>query len=132
MTSYELLKICHACSALLSVAGFALRSFWLMTHNPLLGTRLTKILPHCLDTLLLGTAIALLWQLQISPFALDWVSLTIGLLLLYIGLGMVAMRFGRTYRQRVGAATAALLVAGYMICVAFTKSVWGPLALLSG
>ena len=66
MTSYELLKICHACSALLSVAGFALRSFWLMTHNPLLGARLTKILPHCLDTLLLGTAIALLWQLQIS------------------------------------------------------------------
>jgi uncharacterized membrane protein SirB2 len=46
-------------------------------------------------------------------------------LLLYIGLGMVALRFGRSKKIKVSAWLLALLTVGYMVSVAYSKSPWG-------
>ena len=130
--AFEWLKLLHASSALLSISGFALRGYWMLTGNPRLRARPTRVLPHILDTLLLASAIGMLVIWQANPFEFAWLSAKIAALLCYIGLGMVAFRFGKTRRVRVTTFGMALLTAAYIIAVAFTKSPWGPLAGWSG
>jgi uncharacterized membrane protein SirB2 len=129
---FEWLKLLHAGSALLSISGFALRGYWMLTGNPRLRSRPARVLPHILDTLLLASAIGMLVIWRASPFEFSWLSAKIAALLCYIGLGMVAFRFGKTRPVRVTTFGMALLTAAYIVAVAFTKSPWGPLASWSG
>ena len=123
------LRLLHISCALLSVSGFALRGYWMLTDNPLRQRRTARVLPHIIDTLLLGSAVAMLVIWQTGPQQQPWLIAKIAGLLLYIGLGMVALRFGRTRRVRVVSYSLALLTAGYIIAVAYTKSPLGPLTL---
>jgi uncharacterized membrane protein SirB2 len=123
------LKMAHISSALLSISGFALRGYWMLTDNPLLRRRLTRVLPHVIDTVLLGTAIGMLFIWQTDPLQLSWLIAKIVGLLLYIGLGMVALRFGKTRRRRATAFALALLTAAYILSVAYSKS---PLGFFAG
>lgn len=122
------LKLTHVVSALLSISGFTLRGYWMLTANPLLQRRLTRVLPHVIDTLLLGSAIAMLFLWQASPLQLPWLIAKIVGLLFYVGLGMMALRFGKTRRARATAFVLALLTAAYILSVAYSKSPWGFLA----
>jgi len=81
-----------------------------------------------LDTLLLAAAIGMLFIWQANPLAIDWLSAKIIALLLYIVLGMVAFRFGRTRTVRIIAFAMALLTVFYIVTVAYTKSPLGMLA----
>jgi uncharacterized membrane protein SirB2 len=128
VTLFQSLKLLHVSSAFLSIAGFGLRGYWMARDNPLLQHRAAKVLPHIIDTLLLSSAIAMLVYLQLSPLAQPWLYVKIIALLLYIGLGMVALRFGRTKKIKVSAWLSALLTAGYIVSVAYSKSPWGFLA----
>jgi uncharacterized membrane protein SirB2 len=123
------LKLIHVTCAFVSIAGFALRGYWMAVDNPLLQHRVAKVLPHVIDTLLLGSALTLLMVLQLSPLTQPWLSAKIIALLLYIGLGMVALRFGQSKKIKVSACLLALLTAGYMVSVAYTKSPLGILQL---
>ena len=125
MSLFALLKGIHMASAFLSVGGFMLRGFWMLQDSPLLRHRVVKTLPHAIDTMLLGSAVGMLIVLQVSPFATPWLLAKILALLLYIVLGMIALRFGRTRGERVAACLAALLVALYIVSVAATKSTAG-------
>ena len=49
----------------------------------------------------------------------------------YIVLGTVALKRGRTRAMRIAAFVAALVVFGYIVAVAVTKSPWGYLALIA-
>lgn len=132
MSTFTWLKLIHMSCALLSVLGFALRGYWRLTENPLRSYRLTRVLPHMVDTLLLATAIAMLVQWQLSPLELPWVTAKLCALLLYIGLGMVVMRFAATRQGQLLAYVAALFTAAYIVSVAYTKSALGALVLLPG
>lgn len=125
VSNFELLKLLHMSCAFLSIGGFTLRGYWMVTDDPRLRRRATRVLPHLLDTLLLGSAIGMLMIWQVNPFSLNWLSAKIIALLLYIGLGMVAFRFGRTRQIQLVAFGLALLTAAYIVAVAYTKS---PLA----
>ena len=114
----------------MSISGFALRGYWMYTENPLLATRRAKIIPHTIDSVLLASAILMLVQWQMSPLGQPWLMAKISALLVYVGLGMVALRLGRTRRQKVGACLLAILTAGYIASVAITKSPWGMLQLM--
>ena len=131
-STFEWLKLVHISCAVLSIGGFALRGFWMLTANPLLQRRLARVLPHCVDTLLLASAIGMLVIWQLSPLAVSWLGAKVAALLVYIGLGMVALRFGRTRRQRLAAYIGALLTAAYIVAAAYSKSPWGWLAVISG
>ena len=48
-------------------------------------------------------------------------------LVVYIGLGIVTLRRGRTAATRISAAIAALLTLACIVSVALSKSAWGPL-----
>ena len=127
MSLFEILKVLHVSCAVLSIGGFTLRGYWMITGNPRLRSRPARVLPHLIDTLLLGSAIGMLVIWQANPFVLPWLNAKIIALLCYIGLGMVAFRFGKTRRLRMLAFGMALLSAAYIVSVAITKS---PLGLL--
>jgi uncharacterized membrane protein SirB2 len=124
------LKLIHVSCAFMSIAGFALRGYWMLVDNALLQRRLAKVLPHIVDTLLLTSAILLLVTWRLSPLEAPWLSAKIIALLVYIALGMVALRFGQTRITRVSAYVAALVTAGYIVSVAYTKNPLGFLQLL--
>ena len=122
----------HVSCALLSISGFALRGYWMLAGNPLLRTRAARTLPHAIDTVLLASAVAMLVQWRLSPFAVPWLTAKVVALVLYIGLGMVALRFGRSARVREAAYLLALMTAAYIVAVALAKSPWGMLLPLAG
>ena len=95
-----------------------------------LQQRTVKTLPHIVDTVLLGSAIAMLLVMHLSPLAAPWLIAKIIALLLYIALGMVALRFGRTQRARISAWLLALITAVYMLSVAYSKNPLGFFATL--
>jgi uncharacterized membrane protein SirB2 len=91
-------------------------------------SRPARTLPHVVDTILLLSAIALAYGLRVTPTAAPWLAAKIIGLLLYIGLGVVALRRGRSKRVRAAAWLAALLVFGYIVSVAVTKDPLGLMA----
>jgi uncharacterized membrane protein SirB2 len=125
VTLFEALKHLHMGCAFLSIAGFTLRGYWMLIDSPALRRRPVKVLPHMIDTLLLASAVGMLLIWQLSPLQSDWIIAKIIALLVYIGLGMVALRFGKSRKTRVNAWLLALLAAAYIVSVAYSKSPWG-------
>lgn len=123
----SLLKIIHLGAVVVSFALFFLRGVWLLRGSPVMQQRWVKVAPHSVDTVLLASAIALAWQLGVTPFNSPWLTAKIVALLVYIGLGMLAFRFARTTAQRLTAWLGALLVFGYIVAAAITHD---PLLLL--
>jgi uncharacterized membrane protein SirB2 len=120
--SYALLKMIHVGSIILSYLLFMTRGIWMMQDSANLQQRWVKILPHIIDTVLLTSAIALAVILQQNPLSDSWLSAKVIGLLLYICLGMVAMRFGKTRKTKIIAWVAAQCVFAYIVLVALTKS----------
>ncbi len=92
----------------------------MLRDSSLLQQRWVKIAPHMVDTLLLASAIALAWQLGISPLAAPWLGAKIIALLFYIVIGAYALKRGRTKRIRFTAWLAAQMVFFYIVSVAVT------------
>ena len=123
MMDYVLLKSIHVGSVILSFSLFFLRGIWLVQNNSTnLRQRWVKILPHVIDTVLLVSAILLAMTIQQNPWEHAWLTAKVSGLLIYIGLGMVAMRFGQTREIKIAAWIAALGVFVYIVVVALTKS----------
>ncbi len=120
--SYELLKMMHVGSIIVSYLLFFLRGIWLMQDSEQLRQRWVKVLPHVVDTILLISAVALAMIIQQSPFSDSWLTAKVIGLLFYIGLGMIAMRFGKTRRIKIIAWMTAQCVFIYIVLVALTKS----------
>lgn len=120
--SYALLKMIHVGSIIVSYLLFFLRGVWLMQDSAKLQQRWVKILPHVVDTILLTSAVALAMIIQQSPFSDSWLTAKVIGLLLYISLGMIAMRFGKTRKARIIAWITAQCVFIYIVLVALTKS----------
>ncbi len=120
--SYALLKMIHVGSIILSYLLFITRGIWMMQDSANLQQRWVKILPHIIDTVLLTSAVALAVTLQQNPLSDSWLSAKVVGLLLYIFLGMVVMRFGKTRQTKIVAWIAAQCVFLYIVLVALTKS----------
>jgi len=119
---YMILKNFHVTLATLTLCGFLLRGYWMMSGSTLHRNRATKVLPHIVDTLFLATGIWLVAALKIAPLQHPWLLAKFTGLLTYIGLGMIAMRFGRTPQSKMVAFVAAVAVFAYIVGVALTKS----------
>ena len=122
---YLLLKKIHLHCVGLSVALFALRlGLRLAAPERLAAWKVLRVLPHGVDTLLLLTAIAMVVVGGIDLLRSPWLLAKIGALLVYIGLGTVALKRGRTRGIRLAAWLAALVALSYIVSVAMTKQVW--------
>lgn len=122
--SYLLLKMIHVSSVIMSYSLFFLRGVWLMQDSSYLRLRWVKVLPHIVDTVLLTSAITLAILIQQDPMNHAWLTAKVIGLLLYILLGMIAMRFGRSREIRITAWIAAQCVFIYIVLVALSKNPW--------
>ncbi|AXF85788.1 hypothetical protein DTO96_101524 [Ephemeroptericola cinctiostellae] len=123
MNSYEVFKQAHKGMAYLSISLFILRGVLMSLDSERLHQRYWKILPHVIDALLLAFALSMLVLLWGNPFQYAWLSVKIVAVLVYIALGMLALK-GKTQRVRRLAFLTALLVVTYILMVAQTKRVW--------
>jgi uncharacterized membrane protein SirB2 len=123
MNLYGFIKVIHVSCVVLSISGFVLRGIWLMRDSLLLQHRYTKRLPHVVDTLLLASALVMVFMSGQYPFVENWLTAKVVALLVYISLGFVAMRFGKTKRVRITTWALAILVFGYIVAVALSRSV---------
>ena len=117
-----IVKTLHMACALLSITGFFARGLLMIKDSPLLQARFVKIAPHIIDTVLLVSAIILATQWGLAALQMPWLLAKIVALIVYILLGMVALRRGRTKSARVVAWLAALVVFAYIVSVAVTKN----------
>ncbi len=118
--NYLLIKHLHVTAAGLSILFFIIRAYWSVTENALLQKKFVKIAPHVIDTVLLVAAILLSMMLGAAA-AQPWVLTKILLLLVYIGVGTIAIKRGRTPRSRAIAAIIAVLVFFYIVGVALHR-----------
>ncbi len=120
--SYAALKMIHITSVVLSYLLFTLRGIWMVQSSDLLQRRWVKIVPHVIDTVLLTSAIGLAMAIHQSPIEDPWLGAKIAGLLLYIGLGMIALKRGKTRKMKVTALFAAHIAFFYIVLVALTKN----------
>ncbi|MGH1390574.1 MAG: SirB2 family protein [Aeromonas jandaei] len=123
---YPMLKHLHMTLALVSLLLFAYRWSLALSGSARLQQKWLKILPHINDTFLLLLGVLLAVALQLSPGQQPWLLAKLIALVLYIGLGVMALK--RSARgQKLVAGLAALAVFGYMVGAAVTKSPWSCL-----
>lgn len=118
----EILKWVHIACALLSFGGFFARGVLMIKSSLLLQARAVKVVPHVVDTVLLLSALILASQWGWAALTLPWILVKLAALLIYIGLGVLALHAGRTKTLRVSAWVAAMMVFGYIVAVAITKN----------
>ena len=116
-----MLKTTHILLALISISGFLLRGLIVTSGRTLPRNPWTRVAPHLVDTLLLASGIGLMASTAQYPDQHPWLAYKLGLLLAYIGLGFVVLRFARSTPQRVGALILALLCFGTMAWLATTR-----------
>lgn len=120
--SYLALKHLHVTCVVLSGLGFCLRGWWMLTESPLRQHHLTRVLPHIVDTLLLGSALTMAWLSGQYPFVNGWLTAKLFGLLAYILLGMMALKRGRSMTVRRRYFGLALLAYVYIVSVALTRN----------
>jgi uncharacterized membrane protein SirB2 len=120
--SYLALKALHVGCVITSYSLFVLRGLWMLRGSALLQRRWVKIVPHVVDTLLLTSAILLALTIRQYPFVASWLTAKVIGLVLYIALGTIALKRGRTLTIRASAWIAAQLVFFYIVAVAVTHT----------
>ncbi len=126
---YGLLKTVHQTAVALSVSGFFARGLASLLGAAWVRGRLARTLPHIVDSVLLVSALLLAWTLRLTPGSAPWLVAKVVGLLVYIGLGMVALRPGSGPALRAVAWVAALATFGWIVSVAITKNPLGFLLL---
>jgi uncharacterized membrane protein SirB2 len=123
------LTLRHAHFGFVTASGtlFALRAF-----ATLAGARWPLTLPARAASWVVATGLlgagALLWAtLQINPLQHTWLGAKLVLLLVYIGLGTMALRRARTPATRLAWTLAALGCFGWMVATALAHDARGPL-----
>lgn len=124
-----LLKHLHVSCVALSYSLFFLRGVWMLRGSLATRGHWVRIVPHMVDSVLLVSAVTLAVKLGISPFNAPWLTAKIAALLLYIALGAVALRRGRTLGIRLAAWLSAQAVFFYIVGAAVTHDPSSWLAL---
>lgn len=127
---YPQLKMFHITVALLSGALFAVRGGFALA-----GARWPQALPvkwlsYSIDTALLTAALMLLTILPWAMFANGWLLVKLALIVVYVVLGVFAMRRGRTRGTRAICYVLALLAFAMVYSIARAHHPLGGLASL--
>jgi uncharacterized membrane protein SirB2 len=127
-SSYAGVRAAHVAFVAVSIALFLLRMGWRERAPAHLARRWVRVVPHVVDTALLLSGAWLAWQLGAAGVR-GWLPAKLVGLVIYIILGSVALRRGRSRQVRLTAAGAAIVTFAYIASVAVGKSPW---SLLSG
>lgn len=119
---YQWLKSLHILLVFSTYTLFFVRGIWSFRQSPRLQHRWTRTVPHLIDTLLLLSAITLALTIHQYPFINAWLTAKVLGLLLYIGLGFVALRQGTNHVLRFFSWLGAQSVFVYIVLVAVTHN----------
>jgi uncharacterized membrane protein SirB2 len=125
---YFTLKLIHQTAVALSFCGFVARGAGSLAGAAWVRGRAARSVPHLVDSVLLLSALTLAFTLRLDPVNAPWLLAKLTALMVYIGVGIVALRQSFPLRTRATAWAAALLTFGYMVSVAITKSPAGVFA----
>ena len=125
---YPQVRAVHIGAVLASGALFALRGAGVLggLRWPLAAP--LRYLSYSIDTTLLTAALMLVAMLPAAVFANHWLTVKLGLLVLYVVLGSFALKRGRSARVRAICFAAAVAVYIFMFGVARTHQPFGWLA----
>ena len=119
--SYLAIKYIHITCAILSGSLFLLRGYWMLVESEMLQRRWVKVVPHIVDTLLLTSALIMVFWSGQYPFVQSWLTAKVIALIVYIALGTIALKRGKTRAVRSGALLAAIVTFAYIVSVALTR-----------
>lgn len=89
---YIPLKHSHLMFVAISLLFFASRAVASLLGAQWLQKKWAKVSPHIIDTLLLGTGVALTMAVQQYPLVHHWLTVKIALLVAYIVFGILGMK----------------------------------------
>jgi len=116
MFGYMTIKHLHVACVSLSILLFALRGFGVVTGigAGLANHRFMQRLTMGIDTCMLVFGVWLLILLRLNPLAVHWLGLKLMLLVVYIVLGVFALKRAKTRQGKVWCWLAALGVVMFM------------------
>jgi uncharacterized membrane protein SirB2 len=127
---YPQIKFVHVLCVILSGSLFALRGLMMLAGSRFTNHAALRYLSYAIDTTLLTAALMLITILHQYPFVQAWLTVKVLLLVVYIVLGVFALRRGRTRRIRAVCYVAALAVFGSIVGVALTHNPHGWLEII--
>lgn len=108
----------HIGCVIASGSLFCVRGCMMLAGLPAANHALLRKLSVAIDSLLLAAAIALTTIIHQYPFVQAWLTVKVVLLVVYIALGVFALRRGRTRAVRATSFAAALVVFLFIVSVA--------------
>ncbi len=115
---YAQIKFVHVAAVIASGSVFALRGLLMLAGSRFANHAALRYLSYAIDSTLLTAALMLVAILHQYPFVQAWLTVKVLLLVVYIALGVFALRRGRTRAHRAGFFVAALAVFAFIIGVA--------------
>lgn len=119
---FDTIKLIHIGAATVSISLFVLRGLWMLAESPRLAQRWVRVVPHVNDSVLLAAGVGLAILSRQSPTDSAWLAAKITALVVYIALGMLALKPWLSKRSRTAAWLLALVVFAYMLAVARTRA----------
>jgi uncharacterized membrane protein SirB2 len=129
---YPQIKFVHVLCVILSGSLFALRGAMMLAGSSVPNRAPLRIASYAIDTTLLTAALMLITILHQYPFVQAWLTVKVLLLVVYIVLGVFALRRGRTLRERAICYFAALAVFLSIVSVALAHNPLGWLTMFRG
>jgi uncharacterized membrane protein SirB2 len=127
--NYVLLKDLHVSCVAATIVLFVVRGSWMIGGTLQDKGRWVRVVPHVIDTVLLASAIAMVILLGQYPGTAGWLTAKVIGLVVYILLGTIALKRGKTPRTRIAAFVGALMAFAYVASVALARDPRGFLAL---
>ena len=118
---YMMAKHLHLTAVGLSILFFIFRFVWSQLDANALSKKWMKILPHIIDTVLLGSAVWLCISLSQYPFVNAWLTFKVIGVILYIVFGLFALKKAKTTLSKWAFFIAAIGVLMATAMVAVTK-----------
>jgi uncharacterized membrane protein SirB2 len=118
---YTAVKHIHLSIIVISVLLFVLRFIWTISQSQMMEKKWVKIVPHVVDTLLLLSALTLCVLVSQYPFVDAWLTEKILGLLMYILMGTIALKIGKTGFMRAVGFVGALSWLAFIAVIAVTK-----------
>lgn len=121
---YLITKNLHVTMVVLSISLFLLRGLWMLRQSDCLRRSWVKVVPHVIDSILLASAVTLAVFSAQYPLVQSWLTAKVVALFVYIGLGSLALKRGRSKTVRAAALVSAVVVFAYIVAVAITRNPW--------
>jgi len=118
----HIIKYIHVSCAILTIISFSIRGVWMLQDSSLLTRKVTRILPHFIDAVLLLSGIILLIQYYMRFYYFDWLMIKLVIVILYILSGAIALRYGHTRCIRV----TALFISWGFLAIIVTLAITRP------